>query len=152
MSVFLCSTFITEGKIASLVPKDSPKMNIAATIPLPDDHIHHVLAAAHRPVYDQWVESLHDGDSDKDAEADADAIARVIALVPCRTTDAHKAKATVIRHRLGGSSMNDLIGARDLVDQRLVLSYAADALALAEQGASPRVAWATACLLYCPQP
>jgi hypothetical protein len=100
----------------------------------------HVLAAAHCTAYDQWLESFEDGDSDKDAEADADAIARVIALVPCRTTDAHKAKASVIRARLGDSSMKDLIGARDSVDQRLVLSYAADALALAEQGTSPRVA------------
>jgi len=114
-------------------------MNIAATIPLPHDHIHHVLAAAHRPVYDQWVESFHDGDSDEYAKADADALARVMALCPARTPSDLDAKAIVIRHRLGDSSMNDLIGARDSVDQRLVLSYAADALALTEQRGSARV-------------
>jgi hypothetical protein len=96
------------------------------TSPLPGDcAIHQFLAPAHCAAYEQWVESSL---SDKDAMADADALARAMTLLPARSESEREAKASVIRHRIGDSSMRDLMGAGDSVDQRLVISFAADVL------------------------
>jgi hypothetical protein len=118
----------TQPVISALARKRKEhRVNIASPSPLPDDHVIQVLAAAHCAAYDQWVESSL---SDDDALADANALARAMTLCPARSQSEREAKATVIRHRIGDSSMGDLMGAADCVDQRLVISYAADVLAL----------------------
>jgi hypothetical protein len=58
----------------------------------------------------------------------------VMALLPARCQSDRKAKESVIIRVFGSSSFNDLIGAKDSVYQRLMLSYATDCLTLSSGG------------------
>jgi hypothetical protein len=100
-------------------------MNI---VPLPGALVS--LDELHCTAYDMWRETVNEGDPLTDARDDADAIVRVMAMLPARCRSDITAKEGVIRRIFGDSSLNDLLGTKDSADHRIVLSYAADCLAL----------------------
>jgi hypothetical protein len=95
--------------------------------PRPADHVVHLLVAAHRSAWGEYVRS---GFDDKVSEADSEALVRALAICPARSESALAAKASVIEQVMSDTPLEDLIG-DDSSDLRLVLSFARDALTLA---------------------
>jgi hypothetical protein len=104
-------------------------MNIAATIPLPDDHVVHVLVDAFKSAYGEFSRAGRD-----DYDRECSPLVRALARIPARTQEGLRAKGEVVCNRLGGETMAEMVeeGAGD--DIALLLSFAADALALGEGG------------------
>ena len=98
--------------------------------PRPADAVIFTLVAAHRAAYGDLIRS--DG-NDNEAGLDCDALVRALALVPARTPEGLRAKASVIRARLLDGTVDALIDdvGTDAADAWLILSFATDALELA---------------------
>jgi hypothetical protein len=100
-------------------------MNIAATIPLPDDHVVHVLVDAFKSAYGEFSRAGRD-----DYDRECSPLVRALARIPARTQEGHSAKGEVVRIRLLGETMAEMIEAGADDDTALLLSFADDALAL----------------------
>jgi hypothetical protein len=99
--------------------------------PRPADAVLHTLVACHRSA---WGEFIRSGGNDATAGEDCEALVRALAICPARTPEGLRAKGSVIRARLLDGTVDALIDdvGADAADARLILSFAQDALALAE--------------------
>jgi hypothetical protein len=93
------------------------------------DTVVHLIALAHSQVWRAFVES---GANDAASGDDANALTAALALVASKTQEGMTAKLSVIRDRLAGAKVLDLIQDTNGVDTKLVASYVDDALALVE--------------------
>ena len=91
----------------------------------PADIALHTLVSLHRSA---WGDLLRTGSDE--AQKDCDELVRSIALISARTPDGLRAKASAVRIRLLGETMAEMVEAGATDDTALLLSFAADALAL----------------------
>jgi hypothetical protein len=93
--------------------------------PRPADIALHTLVSLHRSA---WGDLLRTGS--EEAQKDCDELVRSIALISSRTPEGLRAKGEVVRIRLLDGTMASLIHDGAVGDTALLLSFAADALAL----------------------
>jgi|SRR5271163_1314138 len=104
--------------------------HVSATLsprPRPADADVFTLVAAHRSA---WAELLTT--QSVNAGLDCDALVRALALVPARTPESLRAKASVIRERLLDGTVDAMIDDGCDGDIKLLRSFAEDALAQLE--------------------
>jgi hypothetical protein len=93
--------------------------------PRPADIVLHTLVAAHRSAWGDLLRTHSEA-----AQEDCDALIRALSLTKATTPEGLRAKGEVVRIRLLDGTMASLIHDGAVGDTALLLSFAADALAL----------------------